>query len=58
MSAPDPQDHRAPGGHLPTAQEERARKRRILATGLALAAFVVVIFVVSLSRLYSNMVAG
>lgn len=51
----DPQDHRHPGYHAPTPEEERARKRRILATGLALAAFVVIVFVVSMARMQANM---
>ena len=54
----DPQDHRNPGHHALTPEEERARKRRILATGLALAAFVVIVFAVSLARMYANMTAG
>jgi len=59
MQAPlDPQDPRHPERGRLTPDEERARKRRIFATGLALAAFALLIFLVSMARLQSNIAAG
>ena len=54
----DPQDHSNPARRPMTPEEERVRRRRILATGIALAAFAALIFIVSLARLYANVRAG
>lgn len=54
----DPQNHRPAERRTLTPEEQRARKRRALATGLALAAFVVLVFIVSLARLQANIAAG
>jgi hypothetical protein len=59
MDAPrDPQDHRAAARRPMSPEEARVRKRRNLATGLALAAFAILILIVSLARLQSNIIAG
>jgi ferric-dicitrate binding protein FerR (iron transport regulator) len=54
----DPQDHRAAERRAMSPEEARLRKRRNLATGLALAAFAILILIVSLARLQSNIVTG
>jgi len=54
----DPQTYEVVSHHALTEDEQRARKRRILATGLALAAFVVLVFIVSMARLQTNIGAG
>ncbi len=53
-----PQDNEVVGYHALTPEEQRARKRRVLATGLALAAFVLLVFLVSMSRFHANLAAG
>jgi hypothetical protein len=53
-----PQDHRVTGHHALSQEERRARDRRNLAIGLALGAFVLLIFLITMSRLQDNIAGG
>lgn len=54
----DPQDHRVSGFHAQSSDEKRARDRRSLAIALALGAFVLLVFLITMARLQANITAG